>query len=419
MNKSEYQDKKKLKSNFLYLSFLQASNYLLPLLTFPYLVKILGIEYFGLLALATALVSYLGIITDYGFKLTATKEIANHREDKEKVEEIFSAVISIQLILLFLSFLFLLSVTLIFELAYQEIYLLTFGTVIGQVLFPVWLFQGMERMQYITYLSIVSKSIFTVAIFMFVDSKEELYLVPIFISTGSIIAGILALGIIYYSFKVSFKFQSKQTLIFYLKEGWHIFLSRLYVSIYTKTNIIILGLFTSNLVVGYYAIAEKIVLAIGGLFDPFNQALYPYLVRKYKENIESFMQYIKKVSFVFMVIALVLLFISEYFIDEIVVLIGGEENNIIVTILSIYLLRILIFPFGALFSNVIIIMDRKKEFIKVMNYTIILDLLFVVPSIYFHGAIGLVISFVSILFIHGLLLSYYVFIPTILKKEKK
>lgn len=421
MDSVEYENKKRLKSNFMYLSFLQGANYFLPLLTFPYLVKVLGIEYFGLLALATALVAYFAIITDYGFNLTATKEISLYREDKDKVEEIFSAVMSIKLVLLFLSFLVLFTLTLIFEslYVYQSIYLLTFGNVIGQVLFPIWFFQGMEQMKYITYLNLISKSIFTLAIFMFVSQKEDLYLVPLFISVGSCIAGILALSIIYYNFKISFKFQSKKTLIYYLKEGWHIFLSRLYVSIYTKTNMILLGVFTNNLVVGYYAIAEKIVLAIGGLFDPVNQALYPYLVRRYKENSKIFLKLIKKLSFIFMGITLTLLFISEYFKDEIVFLIRGEESSIIVFLLSIYLLRLCIFPFGALFSNVLIIMNKKQEFMKVMNYTVILYIICVVPSIYFYGAVGLVISFVGILFIHGLILNYYVFMPIISEKEKK
>ena len=385
------------------------------------MVKVLGVEYFGVLALATALVAYFGVVTDYGFNLTATKEISLYREDKKRVEEIFSAVMSIKFVLLLLSFLVLYVLTLMFESLnqYQEVYLLTFGTIVGQVLFPVWFFQGMEQMKYITYLNLLSKAIFTLAIFIFVNEKEDLYLVPLFIAVGSSVAGFLALSIIYYNFKVSFKFQSKERLLYYLKEGWHIFLSRLYVSIYSKTNTILLGVFTNNVTVGYYAITEKIVLAIGGLFDPVNQALYPYLVRRYQENSERFLKLIKKISFIFMGIIFMLLFISEYFKDEIVFLIRGEENSVIVFLLSIYLFRLFVSPFGGLFSNVLIIMNKKKEFMRVMNYTVVLYILSVIPSIYFYGAVGLVISFIAILLAHVLLLNYYVFRPIQLEKEKK
>ena len=167
-----------------------------------------------------------------------------------------------------------------------------------------------------------------------------------------------------------------------------------------------------------YAIAEKIVLAIGGLFDPVNQALYPYLVRRYKENSEIFLQLIKKISFIFVGIAFMMLSISEYFKDEIVLLIRGEENTVIVFLLSIYLFRLCIFPFGGLFSNVLIIMNRKKEFMKIMNYTVILYTLLVIPSIYLYGAVGLVTSFVTILVAHVLLLNYYVFRPIKFEKRK-
>jgi len=420
MGRVESENKKRLKNNFIYLFFLQGANYFLPLLTFPYLVKVLGLESFGVLALATALVAYFGVVTDYGFNLTATKEISLYREDKNRVEEIFSAVMSIKLVLLLLSFSVLYVLTLLFDslYEYQEVYLLTFGNIVGQVLFPIWFFQGMEQMKYITYLNLISKSIFTLAIFIFVGQAEDLYLVPLFVAIGSSVAAILALGIIYYNFNISFKFQSKERLTYYLKEGWHIFLSRLYVSIYTKTNTILLGMFTNNLTVGYYAIAEKIVLAIGGLFDPVNQALYPYLVRRYKENSEIFLQLIKKISFIFVGIAFMMLSISEYFKDEIVLLIRGEENTVIVFLLSIYLFRLSIFPFGGLFSNVLIIMNRKKEFMKIMNYTVILYTLLVVPSIYLYGAVGLVTSFVTILVAHVLLLNYYVFRPIKFEKRK-
>ena len=119
-------------SNFLSLSTLQWVNYILPLITFSYLVRVLGVDTFGLLALATALISYFNIIVDYGFNLTAVHEIATHSNNKQKIKEIFCTVLVVKFILTVVSFLTLLLIVFTFE-AFSnnwEVYLLTFGIVV-------------------------------------------------------------------------------------------------------------------------------------------------------------------------------------------------------------------------------------------------------------------------------------------------
>ena len=410
-NIANTEEKKRLLSNFFSLSVLQGANYILPLITLPYLVRVLGVEYFGLLAFATATVMYFQILTDYGFNLTATREISIHRDNKEKVIEIFSSVMTIKILLMFVSF-FLLSILIFsFEKFSNDalVYFLTFGTVVGQVLFPVWFFQGMERMKYITYLNILSKVIFTIAIFVFVQEQSDFYLVPLLTSIGFLVAGIWSLYLVKKEFDVSFSFQKIETIKYYLVDGWHVFVSRFYVSLYTTTNVFLLGLFTNNTSVGYYSIAEKIVVAIGGLFDPANQTIYPFLARKYKENFSKFVELLKKIAIVFLCLSFTLVLLSHYLKNEIVYLVSGEYNMEVISILSVFLIRIITFPFGSLFSNALIIMQRKKEFMKVMNYTVLLNFILVLPAIYFYDVEGLVYSFILLHIVHVLLLINYLY----------
>jgi PST family polysaccharide transporter len=390
------EDKKRLFSNFFSLLVLQGANYILPLLTLPYLIRVLGVEYFGLLAFATATVTYFNILTDYGFNLTATKEISIHRNNKEKILEIFSSVMTIKIILMLVS-LFLLTVLVFsFEKFSKdwEIYFYSFGIVVGQVLFPIWFFQGMERMKYITYLNILAKSIFTVAVFVFIQEKDDFYLVPILTSLGFIIVGIWSLILIKKEFNISFKIQSLDTIKYYFKDGWDVFVSRIFVSLYTTINTFLLGIFTNNTVVGYYAIAERIVGAVGGLFIPANQTIYPFMAKIYKNQKEKFFSFTKKISISYLLVSILLL-VSLYTLNEFILyIITGKVNKDVLSIYNILIFILITVPFGPLFTQVLIIQKKNKEFNIIVRNAFIFNLLITPIMIYFFGAIGLSITVV-------------------------
>ena len=281
-NIANTEDKKRLLSNFFSLSILQIFTYILPLLTLPYLVRVLGVDNFGLVMFAQAFLMFFNILVDYGFNLSATREISIHRDNKEKVTEIFSSVMSIKAILIFVSFTILTIVVFSFEKFSSdwELYYLSFLVVIGNAMFPIWYFQGMEKMKYITIVNITSKLIFTILIFVVIQEPSDYIYVPLLNGFGFIVGGIISLWIVYKNFKQSFVFQKYHTLKMHFKDSSQFFLSRVSVSIYTSANAFVLGLFTSITMVGYYSIAEKLYMAIQSLYGPITQVLYPYIAKE-------------------------------------------------------------------------------------------------------------------------------------------
>lgn len=270
-----------LAENFLSLSTLQVLVYIIPFITLPYLTRVLGVYNYGLVNFAIAFNTYFIIITDYGFNLSAVREISVNREDPHRVSEIFSSVMLIKGILATLSFCILLLVILNiprFSVNWQ-VYIFAFGLVIGNVIFPTWFYQGMERMKYITVLNVLTNLIFLAAIFIFIRRPSDYLYVPLLQSMGTLTAGVISQWIIRTRFNVRFHLPPLRTVYETFRDSTQFFLSRVSVSIYTSSNSFFLGLFAGNTAVGYYSAAEKLYTAAQGLYSPLMQVTYPYMAK--------------------------------------------------------------------------------------------------------------------------------------------
>jgi PST family polysaccharide transporter len=370
---------KRLLSNFFSLSMMQMVSYILPLLTIPYLVRVLGVEKFGLVAFAQAMIQYFIIFSDYGFGLSATKQVAEFRDNKSKLNEIFSSVLFIKVLMVFISFIILTVIIFSINKFTQEwqLYYLTFGIVIGQALFPIWYFQGIEKMHITALINIVPKLVFTISIFIFIKEPEDYIYVPLINSLGFIFSGLVSLWLAFRIYRVSFFFPTVNNISYQIKEGWHIFLGIIGSNFALLNVVFILGLLTNSTVVGYYAAVEKIIRPLSSLVRPVINAIFPHLSNTARKNHFDSYNLSKKISFIVATIMFFVGVILFIFSDEIVLLVFGEQFLASSTVLKIMafipminaLLHIFIVPNMILFN-------LKRIYSKIILYSFFLSILF-------------------------------------------
>ncbi|MEI2472068.1 oligosaccharide flippase family protein, partial [Peribacillus frigoritolerans] len=270
-------DKKKLLENFSALAFMQILNYLLPFITLPYLVRVLGPEKYGVYIFSQAFVQYFMIIVDFGFDLSASREISINRHNKEKLNEIVSSILGIKVILSIISFCILvLAVTLVPTLReYWTVHIFTFGFVLGNMLLTLCFYQGIERMKFITIFNASAKIIFTISIFIFVKNENDLIIAPLLNSLGYILVGISSIIVMKKVFHLRLQLPSIKEMKYHFQSSLEFFWSRLAVSFYTTSNIFVVGLALGPTAAGIFGSADKLFKGMVSLYSPLNSVLYP------------------------------------------------------------------------------------------------------------------------------------------------
>ena len=403
---------KRLGDNFASLVVLQGINYLVPLIVFPYLVRVLGIDGFGLYSFIVAIIMYGVMLSDYGFDLSATRLISLHSHNKSKTDEIFSTVMIIKF---GISLLYLLILTiLIFSIdklsQNASLYFIAYGLVFGQVLFPIWFFQGVEKMRYITILNALAKIIFTVLILVYVHTAEDLYLVLLFNSLGAIVAGAIALYVAVKNFNISFYMPSFSQIKYYLKDGWYIFTSRIAVELYVTSNVIILGFFASDAIVGYYSIVEKIVRAIGSMLEPLTRTVFPYLAKVYESSHEMFFKRNKQLFFLILSIMLPMALVVYYFAPWILSVVSGDTPNaLMISLLHVFSFVLVFYLYGHQFTNILVTLGETKLLNNIVMIAGVLNIILAPIVIHFFGVLGLVYLNVGIALFIAVTKGYYIF----------
>jgi len=264
-----------------WLYLLQFSNYVIPLVTVPYLVRVLGPSSYGEVGFGQGLASYLAIGVNYGFDLSATRDISSVRSNALEVKRISSAIWTAKLTLLILA-LGLLTALIVFVGKVGKEYaimLILFGIVIGNALFPTWLFQGLERMGFISVTHLVTRAAATAAIFVFVRSSNNALQYAVILSSQWLLMGLVGVALATLRLGVYPSIAPWNQVRRAIIRGGAAFSARALGGVYSAGNPFLLGLLSSPSTVGYYVAAEKLVRVAVGSLDPLTQALYPSFSR--------------------------------------------------------------------------------------------------------------------------------------------
>lgn len=383
-------ENKSVISSFVSLGFIQMTNLILPLVTIPYLIKIIGPEKYGVIAVAQSFSNYLTIISEYGFNLSATRDISIFRNNKKKVSKILSAVLVTKALLCLVSFgILALLIFLVPQFSREdEVFYFVFGSVIGQALMPIWYFQGIENMKYLTILNFFSKLLFTLLIFVLITSPEDYIYVTLFQALGNMAAGGVALWVVLGYFKVSFRMPSFKAIVKQIKDGWYIFISNFSIISYNNSNLFILGLFADPVTVGYYSIPEKVTFAVRQINGAFAGATYPHvcvLTTRSHQKLKTFYQtvFLPFAALIFLIC--IALFV---FSDEIIYFIAGEYLNE-----SSFFLKLLSFvPFIVLLGNppyqVLLAYNAKAGYMRILLLTAVVNLVLNFSLVHYYSAVG-------------------------------
>jgi len=373
----------------------QAGSYLLPLINIPYLLRVIGPEHYGLIAFSQAVMAYFVTLNEYGFNLSATRELAVHRDDLTVRSELFSSVMAIKIILCLLS-LVILCVLIAVVPSFQRgkaVLFASFGIVFGTMLFPQWYFQGIEKMYWISVANLAANALFTAGIYILVRHPSDYLIAAIVQAGGKVLAGVLGLIILLSTEKIKIGLPTMEQMRHRLIDGWHLFISTAAYTLYTSSNAVILGLVCGMTQVGYFSAASKLITAGQMLIAPMCQAIYPHVCSLAHNSWDVAAQYLKKAMVVIGGIALAGGLIVIAFAHPIVRIAMGPKYMDAVPVLQLMALT----PFAYSINNIygtqaMLNFGMKRQFSKIIVLSAFFNNVILVPLCYWFKAPGAAVA---------------------------
>ena len=263
-----------IKRNFSYNLILTLCGYIFPLITFPYVSRVLGVENIGICNFVDSIIDYFILFAQLGIGSYGVREIARCREERDRRNEVFNNLFFIYVLTTFISGTLLVVLTFSLPLLqpYKPFLLLGLLKLLFTLFLIQWLFQGIEDFKFITVRSVIVRCLYVIGIFVFVHTREDTLvyysLTTITIALNAIINWHYSRKYVTLSLK---KINPRLYIIPILAFGYY----RILTSMYTTFNVTFLGFTTNDTEVGYFTTATKLYTIILSVFTAFTTVMVP------------------------------------------------------------------------------------------------------------------------------------------------
>ncbi len=334
--------KSKVVTNTVMLYLISIAKLLFPLATLPYLTRVLTEEAYGLVSYVKSCMTYMQLIIDFGFIYSSVKDIVNAGGDKKKIGQIAGNTFFSKLMLCVLSAVALVVMCCCIRVLRINVLfvILSFVSVATTALFGDFLFRGIEKMQFITFIFLIAKGVSTALTFVFVKNDGTLLWIPILDIISHLISVGISFGIIF-KLKIPIRVTKIVDCLRMIKESFFYFLSGVATTMLSALNTILIGIFITDLAkVAHWSLCFNIIAAIQGLYAPICNGIYPHMIRKRS------LRFIHKVLLLFMPIVTVGC-IACFFLSKTAMLVVGGEKYVVAHTLFRWMIPILFFSFPA------------------------------------------------------------------------
>ncbi len=359
-----------LKSNVIFrnlvsMSVIHGLGMVLPLITYPYLIKVIGIGNFGKIGFLISSIIFAGFLIDFGYAYIAPKEVATNRNNEKSLSEVFSNIIISKFILLIICCLLAIVSTAFIDKYDIRMILLGLVYLVGLASTPNWFFQGIEKMHWITIFDGLSKIIATILVFVLIKKQSDSVLYLPILGVGSILCNLLGYIYIFSNYNIRISISKFHVLLNGYKNGLPIFVGLFSTYLIANSSMILLGILSTPYLLGLFAIADKIGRIPWIFSNLMSTVIYPSVCRDATLGLNHIWIILRKYIGILLLFTVVLVLLGYYFAIPIIHIFYKSNTEEILPVYLALLINTFFITLIIPFTLILLAYSRNRIYMRI------------------------------------------------------